>query len=49
MWFDRYGARHTVASLSLLAVAGALWIAAPGDGRPDRPLARQRYCVACLR
>jgi hypothetical protein len=31
MWFDRYGARHTVASLSLLAVAGALWIAAPGD------------------
>src|SRR5438874_1381690 len=31
MWFDRYGARRTVAALSLLAVAGALWIAASAD------------------
>jgi predicted MFS family arabinose efflux permease len=31
MWFDRYGARRTVAALSLLAVLGALWIAAAGD------------------
>jgi predicted MFS family arabinose efflux permease len=27
MWFDRYGARRTVAALSLVGVAGALWIA----------------------
>src|SRR5260221_4127311 len=27
MWFDRYGARRTVAALSLVAVAGAVWIA----------------------
>jgi len=27
MWFDRYGARRTVASLSVLAMLGALWIA----------------------
>src|SRR5258707_13631736 len=31
MWFDRYGARRTVAALSLLAVAGAVWIAAAAD------------------
>jgi predicted MFS family arabinose efflux permease len=31
MWFDRYGARRTVAALSVLAVLGALWIAAAGD------------------
>src|SRR5258708_21230705 len=31
MWFDRYGARRTVAALSLLAVAGALWIAVSAD------------------
>jgi predicted MFS family arabinose efflux permease len=31
MWFDRYGARRTVAALSLLAVLGALWIAAAND------------------
>lgn len=28
MWFDRFGARRTVAALSILAMAGALWIAA---------------------
>lgn len=27
LWFDRFGARRTVATLSLLAMAGALWIA----------------------
>src|SRR6267378_6987453 len=27
MWFDRYGARRTVAVLSILAMGGALWIA----------------------
>src|SRR5262249_55220306 len=27
LWFDRYGARRTVSALSLLAVAGAIWIA----------------------
>jgi predicted MFS family arabinose efflux permease len=31
MWFDRYGARRTVAALSLLAVAGAVWIATATD------------------
>jgi predicted MFS family arabinose efflux permease len=31
MWFDRYGARRTVAALSLVAVAGALWIAVATD------------------
>ncbi|HYX02640.1 MAG TPA: MFS transporter [Reyranella sp.] len=31
MWFDRYGARRTVSALSLLAVAGAIWIAASAD------------------
>ncbi len=28
MWFDRFGARRTVAALSIVAMAGALWIAA---------------------
>ena len=27
MWFDRFGARRTVATLSIVAMAGALWIA----------------------
>lgn len=27
MWFDRFGARRTVAALSFVAMAGALWIA----------------------
>jgi predicted MFS family arabinose efflux permease len=31
MWFDRYGARRTVSALSLLAVAGATWIANSAD------------------
>ena len=31
MWFDRFGARRTVAAHSLLAMAGALWIAYAGD------------------
>jgi predicted MFS family arabinose efflux permease len=31
MWFDRFGARRTVAALSLLAMAGSLWIARAAD------------------
>src|SRR5260370_7181468 len=31
MWFDRYGARRTVAALSILAMVRALWIATPLD------------------
>src|SRR3981189_3497763 len=31
MWFDRYGARRTVAALSVLAMLGALWIAVAPD------------------
>jgi predicted MFS family arabinose efflux permease len=31
MWFDRYGARRTVTALSVLAMAGAVWIALARD------------------
>lgn len=31
LWFDRFGARRTVSAVSLLAVAGALWIAQAGN------------------
>ena len=31
MWFDRFGARRTVAALSLLAMLGSLWIARATD------------------
>ncbi len=31
LWFDRFGARRTVSSVSLLAVAGAIWIAHATD------------------
>lgn len=31
MWFDRFGARRTVAALSLLAMLGSLWIARASD------------------
>ena len=31
MWFDRFGARRTVAALSLLAMLGSLWIASAAD------------------
>src|SRR5215203_5887843 len=31
MWFDRYGARRTVAALSVLAMLGSLWIATATD------------------
>jgi predicted MFS family arabinose efflux permease len=31
LWFDRYGARRTVSSVSLLAAAGAVWIAQATD------------------
>ena len=31
LWFDRFGARRTVAALSLLAAAGSVWIANASD------------------
>ena len=31
LWFDRYGARRTVSAVSLLAVAGSVWIAHAGN------------------
>ena len=31
MWFDRYGARRTVAALSVLATLGAIWISQATD------------------
>jgi predicted MFS family arabinose efflux permease len=31
LWFDRYGARRTVAAVSLLAVVGSIWIAHATD------------------
>ena len=31
MWFDRYGARRTVAALSMLAMLGAIWISLASD------------------
>jgi predicted MFS family arabinose efflux permease len=31
MWFDRYGARRTVAALSMLAMLGAIWISSATD------------------
>ena len=46
MWFDRYGARRTVAALSILAMAGALWIAAAADAF-DLIAARAVVGVGC--
>ena len=46
MWFDRYGARRTVAVLSILAMAGALWIAAAADAF-DLIAARAVVGVGC--
>jgi len=46
MWFDRYGARRTVAALSILAMAGALWIAAATDAF-DLIAARAMVGVGC--
>src|ERR1051325_5751567 len=31
MWFDRFGARRTVAALSILAMLGSVWIARATD------------------
>ena len=43
MWFDRYGARRTVAALSVLAMLGSLWIAdRRRRRRPDRRPRRGR-------
>lgn len=46
MWFDRFGARRTVAALSLLAMAGALWIARAGDAA-DLIVGRAIVGVGC--
>ncbi|MBM3646788.1 MAG: MFS transporter [Alphaproteobacteria bacterium] len=46
MWFDRYGARRTVAGLSLLAIVGALWIAAASDA-VDLIIGRALVGVGC--
>ena len=46
MWFDRYGARRTVAVLSILAMLGALWIAAAVDAF-DLIAARAVVGVGC--
>ncbi len=46
MWFDRYGARLTVTALSLVAVAGALWMATAADAA-DLIAARAVLGVGC--
>jgi predicted MFS family arabinose efflux permease len=46
MWFDRYGARRTVVALSILAIVGALWIAAAADAF-DLIAARAVVGVGC--
>jgi predicted MFS family arabinose efflux permease len=46
MWFDRYGARRTVAVLSILAMVGALWIATAVDAF-DLIAARAVVGVGC--
>jgi predicted MFS family arabinose efflux permease len=46
MWFDRYGARRTVAVLSILAMVGALWIATAVDAF-DLITARAAVGVGC--
>ena len=46
MWFDRFGARRTVAALSLLAMAGSLWIARAGDAT-DLIVGRAVVGVGC--
>ena len=46
MWFDRYGARRTVAALSILAMVGALWIAVAADAF-DLIAARAVVGVGC--
>src|SRR3981081_1356745 len=46
MWFDRYGARRTVAALSILAMVGALWIATAVDAF-DLIAARAVVGVGC--
>lgn len=46
MWFDRFGARRTVAALSVLAMLGALWIARATDAT-DLIVGRAIVGVGC--
>ncbi len=46
MWFDRYGARRTVATLSFVAMAGALWISVAA-GAFDLIAGRTMVGVGC--
>ena len=46
MWFDRFGARRTVAALSLLAMVGSLWIAHATDAA-DLIVGRAIVGVGC--
>lgn len=46
MWFDRFGARRTVAALSIVAMAGALWIALAANAF-DLIVARTIVGVGC--
>ncbi len=46
LWFDRYGARRTVAALSLLAMAGSIWIAQAADAT-DLIVGRAIVGVGC--
>jgi predicted MFS family arabinose efflux permease len=46
MWFDRYGARRTVAALSVLAMLGALWIATASNAG-DLIIGRAVVGVGC--
>ncbi|UYN94275.1 MAG: MFS transporter [Enhydrobacter sp.] len=46
MWFDRFGARRTVAVLSLLAAGGAVWIASASDAE-DLILGRTLVGLGC--
>jgi predicted MFS family arabinose efflux permease len=46
LWFDRFGARRTVSVVSLLAVAGALWIAHASDAA-DLIVGRAIVGVGC--
>src|SRR6185503_3717271 len=46
LWFDRFGARRTVSAVSLLAVAGAVWIACASNAQ-DLIVGRLIVGVGC--
>ncbi|MSP77084.1 MAG: MFS transporter [Rhodospirillaceae bacterium] len=46
LWFDRFGARRTVAALSLLAMLGSIWIARANDAS-DLIVGRTIVGVGC--